>query len=175
MTTSFRTAQVQVLRAARKVRIVLFDSDGVLTDGGVYMDQAGGQIRRFDIKDGAGIAGLSAGDWIVGVISASPVDIVEKRMAALGARELHVGVADKVATVKGILQRHRLTWEQLAYMGDDRADLGVLKRAGLAAAPADAIPEVLAMVGWTSQQPGGRGAVRELCDLLQSVKENPVE
>lgn len=150
----------------RRIRLVLFDSDGVLTDGGVYIDGGGAQMRRFDIKDGAGIARLVGGGWIVGVVSASSVDVVRGRMETLGATEVHLGVADKAATVSAILGKHGLTWAELAYMGDDRADLEVLRRAGLGAAPADAVPEVLEVVGWVSAKAGGQGAVRELCDLL---------
>ncbi len=165
MAMSFDTPSDPGSRVPR-VRMVLFDSDGVLTDGGVYIDEVGTQMRRFDIKDGAGIARLVKGGWIVGVVSASSVEVVRGRMEGLGATEIHLGVPDKVVSVEGILAKHGLGWDELAFMGDDRADIGVLRRVGLAGAPADAVEEVLAVVNWVSRCPGGKGAAREFCDLI---------
>ncbi|MGF1530363.1 MAG: KdsC family phosphatase [Puniceicoccaceae bacterium] len=153
------------------VRMALFDSDGVLTDGGVYLDEAGRQTRRFDIKDGAGLVHLRERGVIVGVVSASPVEAVGVRMAALGGEEIHLGVKDKVGCIDAILARRSFSWSEVAYMGDDLADLGVLERAGFSAAPRDAVGAVLQMVRWTSRYDGGHGAVREWCDYLRSILE----
>ena len=155
-----------VFSSPSRIRIALFDSDGVLTDGAVWMDDAGSQWRRFDIKDGLGLRMLADAGIVTGVVSSSPVVVVRGRMEALGATEIHLGVKDKRATVDEILSRHGFSWSELLYMGDDLPDLPVLGGAGIAAAPADAALAVRAAVHRITSKPGGHGAVREICDWI---------
>lgn len=156
----------EVKRRAAAVRFIALDVDGVLTDGRVYLSDRGDQIKAFDIRDGFGIilarqAGLEFA-LITGIMS----PLVQTRAAALGITEVHENWTAKAEVLTELLRRHSLHPSQCAYMGDDVFDLPPLTLAGLSAAPADAHPEVRAQVHWTSSRPGGRGAVRELVDLI---------
>jgi len=155
-----------VLERARKVRIVLFDSDGVLTDGRIVVTGDGGEARCFDVKDGHGIRmGREAG-LVLGVVSGRHSLALERRAAELGLDELHQGVTDKLGRLREILARRELTGEAACFVGDDLIDLPAMRACGLAAAPADAVPEVRQAAQFVTSRDGGRGAVREVIDLL---------
>ncbi len=151
-------------RAAR-VRLLVFDVDGVLTDGGLYYGAQGELMKRFDVKDGhalvmARLAGLPAA-----VLTARTSSIVEVRGRELGLAAVIQGRRDKGVALDELLQQLGVPREACAYMGDDHNDLAPLSRVGLAACPADAVPEVRQEVHFVTQSPGGRGAVRELVEL----------
>jgi 3-deoxy-D-manno-octulosonate 8-phosphate phosphatase (KDO 8-P phosphatase) len=156
-----------VARAAR-VRLVLLDVDGVLTDGRLYYGPEGEAMKAFDVKDGHGIVLLR--DHVeLGVISGRPGKASEKRLQELRVKHLVFGERDKLA---GYAQLAHLGVpdEEVAYMGDDVNDVPLLRRVGLAACPADARSEVREVAHLVTRAPGGRGAVRELCDLLLRAK-----
>lgn len=152
-------------RAAR-VRLLLFDVDGVLTDGVVSVHADGGESKAFHIKDGAAIVWAQHAGLPVGLVSARVSGATSHRAAQLAVRIVRQGVTSKLAAFEQILREARLEEQQVAYMGDDLLDLPVLLRVGLAAAPADAASEVRDAVHWVSGAAGGRGAARELIELV---------
>lgn len=154
---------------AGKVRLLALDSDGVLTDGGVYLFEDGREFRRFDIKDGLGLKRVMALGVEVAIISGSASAPVRQRAQNLGIAEIHLGIDDKLAVLRTLCSERGLKLDQVAYMGDDLPDLPVLEQVGLPCAPADAIDEVISRALFVSQNPGGYGAVRDVCDLLCSA------
>lgn len=156
----------EVRRRAAGVRLALFDVDGVLTDGRLYFGAHGEELKVFHSRDGYGFALLAAAGIDVGVLSGRSCPAVDARMAALGVTLVYQGCADKRAALARILQRTVRRAEEIAYLADDLPDLPVLDAVGLAAAVADAHPRVRARSHWCSQLPGGRGAARELCELV---------
>ncbi|MBF0625342.1 MAG: hypothetical protein HQL82_11120 [Magnetococcales bacterium] len=156
--------RAEAVRRARAVRLVVLDVDGVLTDGGLYLLEDGGEAKRFHVRDGQGIRSLIEAGIPVGWITARQSKLVERRARELDISFLHQGVQRKWTLLDGILGERRLPPEACAYMGDDLVDLETLGRVGLAAAPADAHPEVLGAAHWIAAAAGGQGAVRELAD-----------
>ncbi len=154
---------------ARKLKWLLLDVDGVLTDGRLWFgaDGAGTEIVKvFDVRDGLGIKLLTSAGVEVGILSARTSPIVEQRGRDLGLSEVLQGRDDKLATFRDFLARRKLAAEEVAYLADDLLDLAVLGVCGLAAAPADAAPEVRRRVHYVTVARGGRGAVRELAERL---------
>lgn len=150
----------------KRIRLLALDSDGVLTDGGVYVAEDGSQFRRFDIKDGAGLRRVMEAGLDVAVISSSPNSAVLYRCQQLGIAEVHVGITDKLSCLRVICEQRGLELDEVCYLGDDLVDLPVLEAVGLSCAPADAIQAVLEQVDLVLSKPGGYGAVREICDLF---------
>jgi len=156
------------------IRILFLDCDGVLTDGGVYFDDSGREFRRFNIKDGAGIKKLQRAGVHVAVISSSPAEPLLHRAAQLGIDDVAIGVADKVDTARDILMKHGLNWSHAAFMGDDLADLKLLRTVEYPIAVADAIDAVKLAAEYITRAPGGHGAVREVADLIVPGEESGV-
>jgi 3-deoxy-D-manno-octulosonate 8-phosphate phosphatase (KDO 8-P phosphatase) len=151
---------------AARIRLVLFDVDGVLTDGVVIMHADGSESKGFHIRDGAAIVWAQRAGLTVGLLSARSSGATTQRAAQLAVSIVSQGVANKLSAYERIVRDNGLEDADVAYMGDDLLDLPVLERAGLSAAPADAAAEVRASVDWVSQSPGGRGAARELIELV---------
>lgn len=156
---------------ASRVRLLLFDVDGVLTDGVVIMHADGSESKGFHIRDGAAIVWAQRAGIAVGLLSARSSGATTQRAAQLAVRIVSQGVTNKLTAYEQILRTAGLGDEAIAYMGDDLLDLPVLARAGLSAAPADAVEEVRARVDWVSQAPGGRGAVRDLVELVLRAQQ----
>ena len=154
------------MQRAEKIKLVLFDVDGVLTDGKLVLQADGSESKQFDIKDGTGIVLAQRAGLKVGFLSARVSPPTQHRAAQLGVTLVHQGVSSKLETYEHIVDALLLEDEHVAYMGDDIVDLPVLSRVGLAAAPADAAPDVRARVHWVSQATGGCGAARELIELI---------
>ncbi|HEV8307850.1 MAG TPA: HAD hydrolase family protein [Methylomirabilota bacterium] len=150
----------------RRIRLLILDVDGVLTDGRVYYGPDGAEWKSFDVHDGLALARAAAAEFPVAVISSRNSEAVARRCAELGIREVHQGVGDKLAVYEGVRRRHGCTDAEVACMGDDLADLPLLRRAGLALAPADAVADVRRVADWVSRAGGGRGAVREVLESL---------
>jgi 3-deoxy-D-manno-octulosonate 8-phosphate phosphatase (KDO 8-P phosphatase) len=155
-----------VAERATRVRLLLFDVDGVLTDGIVSVHADGGESKAFHIKDGAAIVWAQRAGLPVGLLSARMSGATSHRAAQLAVRIVRQGVTSKVAAFEQIVRETRLDEQEIAYMGDDLLDLPVLARVGFAAAPADAVTEVRNAVHWISAAAGGRGAARELIELV---------
>ena len=152
-------------RAAR-VRLILFDVDGVLTDGTLLLHADGSESKVFDIKDGTGIVWAQRLGLTVGLLSARSSAATTQRAAQLGITLVHQGVGSKLETFEQIIASLMMDEDTVAYMGDDILDLPVLARVGLAAAPADAVEDVRSRVHWVARAKGGAGAARELIELI---------
>ena len=157
---------MSVQAKASAVRLLLFDVDGVLTDGAVLMHADGSESKSFHIRDGAALVWAQRAGLSVGFLSARTSGATAQRAAQLGIRIVSQGVAHKVDAYDAICRQAGLEDSAVAFMGDDLLDLPVLSRVGLSAAPADAAPEVRASVDWVSPAGGGRGAARELIELV---------
>ncbi|MDP9899749.1 KdsC family phosphatase [Variovorax ginsengisoli] len=156
----------ETLLAAQDVRIVFFDVDGVLTDGGVYFSEHGETLKRFSILDGYGLKLLRQAGIVPAVITGRDSKPLRVRLEALGITHVRYGTEDKLPAAQAMLDTLGFTWAQAAAIGDDWPDLPVLMHAGFAAAPANAHAEVRAVVHHVTAARGGDGAARELCDLL---------
>lgn len=155
---------------AQHVRLFLFDVDGVLTDGTVLIHADGTESKHFHIKDGTGFVHAHKEGFATGLISARYSASTAHRAAQLNIKIVHQGVADKLATYLAIRDEHQLTDAAIAYMGDDLVDLPILDRVGLAAAPSDAVADVLEAVDFVSTLAGGRGAARDLIEHIMRAQ-----
>jgi 3-deoxy-D-manno-octulosonate 8-phosphate phosphatase (KDO 8-P phosphatase) len=156
---------------ASRVRLLLFDVDGVLTTGEVIMHADGSESKGFHIRDGAAIVWAQRAGLTVGLLSARSSGATAHRAAQLAVRIVEQGVKSKIAAYEQIVRDAKVDDRDVAYMGDDLLDLQVLARVGLSAAPADAAPEVRERVDWVSTVAGGRGAVRELVELVLRAQQ----
>ena len=144
-----------------QIKLLLFDVDGVLTDGTILVHGDGSESKQFSIRDGSAIVWAQRAGLRIGLLSARSAAATAVRGAQLGITTIVQGVADKLSGYEQILSDAGLADDQVGYMGDDLQDLPVLRRAGFSAAPADAASEVRRAVQWVSASGGGRGAVRE--------------
>jgi 3-deoxy-D-manno-octulosonate 8-phosphate phosphatase (KDO 8-P phosphatase) len=159
-----------VIARARRLRLLLFDVDGVLTDGSVVIGASGQETKTFSIRDGAALVWARQNGLEVGLLSGRPSPATTARAAELGIELVVQDSTNKRDSFAKILADRKITPEQVAYMGDDLADLGVITRAGLAAVPSDAVTEVLAKAHWVSTKPGGHGAVREFIEVVLKAR-----
>jgi 3-deoxy-D-manno-octulosonate 8-phosphate phosphatase (KDO 8-P phosphatase) len=150
---------------ARKIKLLLLDVDGVLTDGGIYLDDRGVESKRFDVRDGQGITLLQRAGIRTGIITGRSSAVVRHRARELGVEIVYQGVADKAGAYEEIKQLTGLTDEEIAYMGDDIGDIPVLRRAGLAMTVRESWL-ARSRVDYVTRAAGGHGAVREVADLL---------
>jgi 3-deoxy-D-manno-octulosonate 8-phosphate phosphatase (KDO 8-P phosphatase) len=157
---------VSVDAKAAGIKLVLFDVDGVLTDGRVTIHADGTESKTFGIRDGIAMIWAQRAGVRVGFLSARMSPTTPHRAAQLNITLVYQGVLNKLSSYERILADLKLTDDEVAYMGDDVVDLAVLARAGLSAAPADAVEEVRSRVDWISPSPGGGGAARELIELI---------
>lgn len=151
---------------AKRIRLLLLDVDGVMTDGRLGFDGAGREFKFFYARDGIGIQLLQRAGLKVGILSGRRAKVVELRARELGIDLLRQKIQDKARALEDILKKEKLHHEQVCYVGDDLVDLPVLTRVGLAVAVADAAPEVKAAAHIITRKPGGMGAVREVCEIL---------
>jgi 3-deoxy-D-manno-octulosonate 8-phosphate phosphatase (KDO 8-P phosphatase) len=151
---------------AARIRLLLFDVDGVLTDGRVVVHADGTESKAFGIRDGIAIVWAQRAGLQVGFLSARMSPTTPHRAAQLGVTIVHQGVLKKLEGYERIVADARVADAEVAYMGDDIVDLAVLTRVGLSAAPADAVDEVRSTVDWVSSAKGGRGAARELIETV---------
>jgi 3-deoxy-D-manno-octulosonate 8-phosphate phosphatase (KDO 8-P phosphatase) len=158
----------QALRGkAQRVRLVLADCDGVLTDGGVYCSMHGEEMKRFSIRDGMGVERLrSLAGIAVGVVSGELSPALEQRAHKLQIAELHMGIRDKLAVIRDIALRRRLSLEEIAFIGDDTNDVSAMRQVGLSACPADAISFAREVADYVCSCGGGNGAFREFAELI---------
>ncbi len=156
----------RLLDKIRKVRLLILDVDGVMTDGRIIIDDAGVESKHFDVKDGHGLKILMRYNIDVVLLTGRRSRVVEHRAADLGITEVHQGIRNKLEAYTGILERRKLLPEETAYVGDDVVDIPLLNRVGFGVAVADAVPEVRRVAGFVTSRPGGRGAVREVCEMI---------
>jgi 3-deoxy-D-manno-octulosonate 8-phosphate phosphatase (KDO 8-P phosphatase) len=158
------------MRRAAGIRVVVFDVDGVLTDGRLLLGGDGLELKAFHVRDGFGLKLLRESGVEVGVISARRSPVVAERMESLGVVHVYQGHEDKLGAFHDLLSRLGLEAESAAYLGDDLVDGPVLRAVGLAVAVADAHPRVRALAHWITPSPGGAGAARELCELVLAAQ-----
>ena len=159
-------SEVTLQERASRVRLILFDVDGVLTDGRVQVHADGHESKAFFIRDGIAMVWAQRAGLRVGFLSARTSPTTPLRAAQLGITLVYQGVESKHRAYEQILRDEGVTDQDVAFMGDDIVDLAVLGRVGLAAAPGDAVAEVKDAVHWTSSVPGGAGAAREFLELI---------
>ena len=161
-----------VLERARRVRLLVLDVDGVLTDGRLHISASGEETKVFHVRDGSGLVAIQRAGITVAIISGRDSPAVTRRATELGIRHVHQGVADKGALLERLLDELGIAAEETACVGDDTPDAPMLRRAGLAIGVADAHPALLAAAHWVTKSNGGHGAVREVCDLLLSARSS---
>lgn len=155
---------------AAGIRLVVFDVDGVFTDGRLWIGSDGVEYKAFSVRDGVGVKGLLRAGIEVAIISGRASPAVDQRMAELGVTRVVQGREDKGTALSQLLEELHIEPLHTAYLGDDTPDLGALRMVGLPASVADAHAEVRAASTWVSTQPGGRGAVREFCEFLLGAR-----
>ncbi len=156
----------ELIEKAKKIKIMAFDVDGVMTDGSVTYDENGVEYKTFNVKDGHGLVRMAQSGFVTAIITARNNGTVKHRAENLNITELYQGQKYKLPALEEIMKKYNLTFENVSYMGDDLPDLCILEKVGLACCPADAVEEVLDAADFVSAKNGGRGAVRELCDFI---------
>lgn len=165
-------APAEIARRARRLKLVLTDCDGVLTDAGVYYSAQGEELKRFSVRDGMGVERLRNAGVESAIVTGERSLAVQKRAEKL-AVEAHLFVKDKAAKLSEILARHELVAGEVGYIGDDVNDLGVIARVaaeGLVAAPVDAMAEVRRAVHLVTEARGGQGAFREFAEWILAAR-----
>lgn len=151
---------------AERIRMLLMDVDGVLTDGRIILDNQGNELKAFHVRDGHGIKMAQRAGIITGIITGRKAEVVNIRARELAITEVHQGVHEKILVYESLLAKHNITDEEVAYVGDDIVDLEIMQRVGLAACVADADPAVLPAAHLVTKAAGGRGAVREVVNFI---------
>ena len=159
-----------IYEIAKNIKLVAFDVDGVMTDGSLTFLEDGREIKTYDAKDGLGVVMLGRSGIITSIITARDNNVVKLRADIIEIKELFMGQKNKVEALNILCQKYDLSYEEIAYMGDDLPDIGVLNLVGLKCCPNDAVSEVKQVCNFISEHGGGKGAVRELCDLIMRSK-----
>jgi len=159
-----------IIARARAVRLVVFDVDGVLTDGALFIDTEGREHKVFHSRDGHGMKMLRDCGVELAIITGRSSPAVTHRMASLGIEHVFQGQQDKLPAFRQLLLTLGLEAEQAAYVGDDVVDLPIMRRVGFAVAVADAHPLVKRHAHWQTANPGGRGAARDVCELIMEAQ-----
>ncbi|VAX32828.1 3-deoxy-D-manno-octulosonate 8-phosphate phosphatase [hydrothermal vent metagenome] len=159
-----------VLEAARKIKLLILDVDGVLTDGGIILDNEGNELKSFHVRDGHGIRLLIRKGVDVAIITGRRSKVVERRAHELGVKEVYQKCFNKVVAYEQIKETFSVQDEEIAYIGDDVVDIPLLRRVGLPVTVADASGDVRAFSMIVTGNKGGRGAVREITDLILKAK-----
>lgn len=160
------TDKKRIARKLQRIRLLLLDVDGVLTDAGIFYSQSGLEMKRFNAHDGYGVVRAREHGLKLGIISGRQSSIVDVRAKEMQITDVEQNAADKVAAMERIRQRHGVDINEVAFMGDDLFDLPLLNVVGLSAAPRNALPDVQKRVDYVTRASGGDGAVRELIDLI---------
>lgn len=163
--------QTELTVRCAAIRLAIFDVDGVMTDGKLYLGSDGSEIKTMHVRDGLGLKRLMAAGITPAVISGRASAMVARRMAELGVEHVFLASDDKIRDYQSLLATLAVSDDQVAMMGDDLPDLDLMQRAGVAFAVANAVPEVIQAADWVSHRNGGEGAVREACELLISARE----
>ncbi|MBI5049519.1 MAG: HAD-IIIA family hydrolase [Nitrospirae bacterium] len=151
---------------AKKIKLLILDVDGVMTDGSIILDNEGNEFKVFHVRDGHGIKMLQRAGINVAIISGRKSKVVERRAEELGITEVHQRIFKKSVVYESLLKKYKCRDEEVAFMGDDTVDIEILKRAGLPAVPFDADEGAKKWALFISGKKGGRGAVREFVDLI---------
>ena len=155
-----------LVEVAKKIKLLAFDVDGVMTDGSVTYDENGIEYKTFNVKDGHGIVRANKSGFITAIITARNNGTVKHRAENLKITEIYQGQQYKLPALEEIMKKYGFSYENVAYMGDDIPDICILEKVALACCPDDAVYEVQEVCNFNSRSGGGRGAVRELCDFI---------
>lgn len=155
-----------VIEKAKKIKLVIFDVDGVLTDGRIICDNHGNEIKNFDVNDGFGITLLKRAGMKCVILTAAGSPLVIRRAKVLNIDKVYQKCHYKIEAYKKVKKKFKVNDEEICFIGDDLIDIPLLKRVGLAICPRNAMAEVKDFVHYVSKKNGGRGAVREICDLI---------
>lgn len=155
-----------IMRKAAKIKLLILDVDGVMTDGSIILDNNGNETKRFYVRDGHGIKMLQKAGLTVAIITGRKSKVLEVRAKELGIKEVYQKIFKKSAVYEKLLKKYKCSDENVAFMGDDIVDQELFKRAGLSAAPCDADETARKLADVITQKGGGRGAVREFTDLI---------
>ncbi|MEA1062527.1 3-deoxy-manno-octulosonate-8-phosphatase KdsC [Erwinia sp. HR93] len=166
LTTCYGPVSAQVMAKAKAIRLLILDVDGVMSDGLIYMSNSGEELKAFNVRDGYGIRCALTSGIEVAIITGRKAKLLEDRCATLGITHLYQGQSDKTVAFKTLLSTLSVSPDNVAYMGDDLIDWPVMAQVGLSVAVADAHPLLLPRADYITHILGGRGAVREVCDLL---------
>lgn len=156
---------------ARRVRLLVLDVDGVLTNNQLIFGNTGEILKVFHSQDGLGIAAAHKAGLLTAIITGRTSEMVQRRVTELKIGDLYQGSADKVSALNELLKKYRLTIDHIAYVGDDLNDLPVLSRVGFACAVANAVPEAKAKAHYIANREGGRGAVREIIEYILKAQD----
>jgi 3-deoxy-D-manno-octulosonate 8-phosphate phosphatase (KDO 8-P phosphatase) len=151
-------------KSLQRITTFIFDYDGVMTDGTVYMDSNGDPLRTSNVKDGYALQLAGKLGFHLAVISGAVVTNITKRLNMLGVRDVFTGIPDKVVKLEEYMEQYGLKPEEIVYVGDDIPDMKVMQRVGIAACPADAAPEIRRICQFVSERPGGHGCVRDIIE-----------
>ena len=166
-----RTTPKSVIDAAQKIKLLLLDVDGVLTDGKLYYGNSGEEMKGFDIQDGLGIKLLQKGNIQVGIITGRISSLLQRRADELGISPVIQGREDKLTALNELLPSLGITLDEIAFIGDDLPDLAVIKRVGLGITVANASSTLAAEANWQTVSTGGNGAVREVAEMILIAQE----
>jgi 3-deoxy-D-manno-octulosonate 8-phosphate phosphatase (KDO 8-P phosphatase) len=166
----FETIDRDILIKAEQIELAIFDVDGVLTNGGLILGENGNEYKAFHSRDGLGLVMLRDSGCHIAVISGRTSSIVSERMATLGIESVYQGQNDKGKSLENLLDKLGVDAKATAYVGDDLIDLPAMRRVGLAIAVADAHPLVIEHSHWVTKESGGRGAAREVCELIMYAR-----
>lgn len=160
----------EILNKAKKIKLLLLDVDGVMTNNYLHYSDDGYEMKSFYTRDGHGMVMLQKSNVDIGIITGRKSPLVTKRMSDLKVKHVYQGVPDKLPTFLSLIEKLEISLDEIAYIGDDILDLPILTRVGLAATPADGDGEVKSRVDYVSEFEGGRGCVREMCELLMKAQ-----
>lgn len=169
MNTTYAAA---LLQKAARVRLVIFDVDGVLSDGRIYLNDDGTEFKAFYSQDGVGMKALQASGVQLAIISGRASDAVVHRMRKLGVQHVHLNCADKRPAYQTLAGALALTDSQIAYVGDDLPDLPLIVQAGLGISVPNGVVQVKAQADWLTPRAGGLGAGRDVCDLILYAQDH---
>jgi len=159
-----------ILDRAMHIKVVIFDVDGVLTDGGLYIDSNGSEHKVFNSRDGHGMKMLRDSGVEIAIISGRSSEAVSHRMASLGIEQVHQGYQEKLPVFDDLIKKLALNPDEVAYVGDDVVDLPIMRKVGLAIAVQDAHELVKKHAHWQTPHRGGRGAARDVCELIMEAQ-----
>ncbi|HGJ5876837.1 MAG TPA: 3-deoxy-manno-octulosonate-8-phosphatase KdsC [Arsenophonus sp.] len=164
--TCYGSVEQHIIDKARHIKLLICDVDGVMTNGLIYMGNNGEELKAFDVKDGYGIRCLLTSTIEVAIITGRKANLLEDRAKTLGINYLYQGQSEKKLAYNDLITRLKLQPQQIAYIGDDIIDWPVMSLIGLSVAVADAHPILLSKAHYVTYRAGGKGAVREICDLI---------
>jgi 3-deoxy-D-manno-octulosonate 8-phosphate phosphatase (KDO 8-P phosphatase) len=160
----------EMVKRAQKIKAIITDVDGVLTDGGIIYDNSGNELKRFHVRDGHAIAPLRELGFWVGVVTGRNSEVVKFRCRELKFDFHYHGIKDKFSQVEEVLNDHNLNWEEVAFLGDDTIDMPIMEKCGLGVAPADAPEYVRKVAHLVTSKAGGQGVLREASDIILAAQ-----